>query len=77
VYTLEVCSLGRAWLECDDGIGDVSAVNALEYGIEALGALGMARPGEMFEVCQMGGEQHGHVARRYLPGADSELPFDP
>jgi ribosomal protein S18 acetylase RimI-like enzyme len=37
----------------------------------------MARPGEMFEIGRMSGEQHGHALGRYLAIANSELPFHP
>ena len=37
----------------------------------------MAGPGEMLEICRVGGEQHCHVVGRYLAMAKSELPFDP
>ena len=77
VYTLEVDPFGGLRLEHHDGIGHVGTTNTFEHGVEALGALGMARPGQMFEVCRMGGEQHGHVARRYLPRDGPGLPFDP
>ncbi len=72
---LEVGSLGGPGLEWGEGVAEVRATNPFEHGVESLGALGMARTGEVFEVCRMGGEQHGHAARRYLPPVDSELPF--
>ena len=73
--SFEVDALGSPGLERSDGIAEVGAANSLEDRIESLGALGMARAGEVFEVCRMGGEQHGHADRRYLPLVDSELPF--
>ena len=74
--SFEIGPLGSTWLEWSDGIAEVGAANSFEDRVESLGPLGMARAGEVFEVCRMGGEQHGHVDRRYLPLVDSELPFD-
>jgi ribosomal protein S18 acetylase RimI-like enzyme len=74
--SLEIDALGCSRLEWSDGIAEVGAANSLENRIESLGALGMARAGQVLEVCRMSGEQHGHAARRYLPPVASELPFD-
>jgi hypothetical protein len=75
MYSLELDPGGRPGLDRDDGIGNVGTANTFEHRTEALGSLGVPRPSKMFEVSRMGGEQHGHAARRYLPGANSELPF--
>ena len=72
---LEIGPLGRPGLECRNGIAEAGEANALEHGIEALGALGVARAGQMIEVCRMGSEQHGHAAGRYPHPVESELPF--
>ena len=53
------------------------AQTAERVGIESLWTLGMTWPGKMFEVHRMSGEQHGHAVGRYLPAAESELPFHP
>ena len=77
VHPLEVDAFGWKGLECRNCVAEVGAANAFEHRLEALRALGMARPGKMFEVGRMGSEQHGHDARRYLREAVSELPFGP
>ena len=77
MHPLEVGSLGGQGLERGQGIAEVRPANSLEHGIESLGSLGVARSGQMLEVCGMGGEQHGHNGRRYLHRVASELPFRP
>ena len=74
---LEIGTLGGPRLEWGNGVAEIGASNAFEDGIEPLGPLGVARPGKMFEVSRMGGEQHGHAVGRYLAIANSELPFHP
>ena len=72
---LEIGSLRGLRFERLDGIGEIGAPHAVEDRVETFRSLGMARPGEMLQVCRMSGEQHGHAARRYLAPVDSELPF--
>jgi ribosomal protein S18 acetylase RimI-like enzyme len=74
---LQIGTLGGPRLEWGDGVAKIGAANAFENGIEPLRTLGVARPGKMFEVGRMGGEQHGHALGRYLATANSELPFHP
>ena len=75
--TLEIGAQRGPRLERRDRLAEVGSTHTLEHGIEPFGALGMARPGKMLEVCRMSGEQHGHAVGRYLATAKSGLPFDP
>ena len=77
MHSLEIGALGRPRLERSHGVAEVGAAHTFEHCFEPLRTLGMARAGQMFEICRMGGEQHGHAVGRYLAMVESELPFDP
>ena len=74
VHSLQVATSGRERVERHNGIGEPSEADAIEHGLQALGALGMARPRKMFEIRSMSGEQHGHEQRRYRLRRSSEVP---
>ena len=77
VDSFEVRAPGGLRFEGGNGVAKIGMAHPFEHGIESLRALGMARPGKMFEVHRMSGEQHGHAVGRYLPAVESELPFHP
>jgi ribosomal protein S18 acetylase RimI-like enzyme len=74
---LEVGALCCPWFQRRYRVTELGAANAFDHRIEALRPLRVARPGEVFEVGRMCGEQHSHVVGRYLAAANSGLPFDP
>ena len=75
--SFEVSAPGGLRFEGGNGVAKVGTAHPFEHCIESLRALGMARPGKMFEVHRMSGEQHGHAVGRYLPAVESGLPFHP
>ena len=77
VHSFEIRPSGGLWFERGNGVAKVGMTHPLEDCVESLRSLGMAWPGKMFEVHRMSGEQHGHAVGRYLPAAESELPFHP
>ena len=74
MHPLEIGTCGRQRVERHDRVGEPGKAHAVEHGLQALGALGVARPGEVFEIRGMSGEQHGHDPRRYRPRRGSEVP---
>ena len=74
MHSLKVGTGGRQRVEWHDGIGEPSQADAIKHGLQALGALRMARPRKVFEIGGMSGEQHGHEQRRYRPRRSSEVP---
>lgn len=57
---LERVARGRDGLESDECVTDPRLRRAVDDRTEALGTLGVSRPGQMIEQCRMCGEQHRH-----------------
>ena len=60
MYTLEVGASSRFGLEGDHCVGNPGSLHPVDDRTQTLGPLGVAGPGEVFEITGVSGEQHGH-----------------